>query len=365
MIDFDLIVRTAVENNASDIFLKAGNRPCMKVRGTVRQLDLPVLTAEDTKAIAYEMMSPEQIKEFERTHEMDMGFTVPDLVRFRVNIYQQRGSIALCLRLIPLEVKSIDDWGLPEVLKDLAKRRQGLILVTGPTGSGKSTTLAAIINEINENRHCHIVTIEDPLEFVHRDKKSIISQREVHIDTVDFRSALRTVLRQAPDVILIGEMRDVETFEVALSAAETGHLVFSTVHTRSAAETLERIINMFPPHAKQQVCMRLSQSLQGVISQKLLPTADGKGRVCALEIMIVTPTIAKFIEEGRVSDMYNAISEGGFWGMQTMNQALAKLVWDNVITKEVALANAGNLTELRIMLRQERPSPEKSGQRAR
>ncbi|HOS94482.1 MAG TPA: ATPase, T2SS/T4P/T4SS family, partial [Armatimonadota bacterium] len=227
--------------------------------------------------------------------------------------------------------------------------------VTGPTGCGKSTTIAAMLNEINEARYCHIVTIEDPLEFIHRDKKSIISQREVHIDTENFSAALRTVLRQAPDVILIGEMRDVETFEVALAAAETGHLVFSTVHTRSAAETLERILNMFPPHAKDQICMRLSQSLQGVISQKLVPTADMSRRVGAIEIMIVTPTVAKYIEEGRVAEMYSAIDEGGFWGMQTMNQCLCRYFQEGLITEEVALANAGNLTELRQMVRRHKP----------
>jgi len=349
--DFGLVVKTAVDQNASDIFLKAANRPCIKVRGQVRQLNLPVLTAEDTKRLAYEMMSEEQIKEFERSHEMDMGFTVPNLVRFRVNIYQERGRIALCLRLIPLDVKSIDDMELPEVLKDLSHHRQGLVLVTGPTGCGKSTTLAAMLNEINEARYAHIVTIEDPLEFIHRDKKSIVSQREVNIDTESFHSALRTVLRQAPDIILIGEMRDQETFEVALSAAETGHLVFSTVHTRSAAETLERILNMFPPHAANQICQRLSISLRGVVSQKLVPTADGARRLCAIEIMVVTPTVAKYIEEQRVQEMYSAIDEGAFWGMQTMNQCLNRYYKQGLVSEQMALENAGNLTELKQMLR--------------
>lgn len=349
--DFDQVVKTAVQQKASDIFIKENNRPCIKVRGMVRPLDVEPLVSEDTKRLAYDIMNEEQIKSFERTHEMDMGWTVGDIVRLRVNIYQQRGSIALVLRLIPLDVPSIDDWGLPEVLKDLCRRRQGLILVTGPTGCGKSTTLAAMINEINDNRYCHIVTIEDPLEFVHRDKKSILSQREVGIDTQDFAAALRTVLRQAPDVILIGEMRDPETMGVAMAAAETGHLVFSTVHTRSASETIERIINMFPPHDKPQISLRLSQTLQGVVSQKLIPTADGKGRVGAIEIMIVTPTISKYIEEGRVGEMYDSISEGSFWGMQTMNQCLDRYVKEGKITEEAALANAGNLTELRQMLR--------------
>ncbi len=353
--DFDRVVRVAVENNASDIFFKEANRPLLKVRGRIAPLDLPALTAEDTKQVAYDMMSEEQIKAFERTHEMDMGITIPGLVRFRVNIHQQRGSIGIVLRLIPLEVPTLDDVHLHEgavnALRELCRRAQGLILVTGPTGCGKSTTLAAMLNEINEKRACHLVTIEDPLEFVHRDKRGIVTQREVGIDTDSFLAALKTVLRQAPDIILIGEMRDVETMHAAMQAAETGHLVFSTVHTRSSAETIERVINMFPPHEKAQISLRMSQSLQGVVSQRLIPTADASGRVPAMEIMVVTPTIQKYIEEARISEMYDAISEGGFWGMQTTNQALDRLFRQGVITEEMALANAGNLTELRQMLR--------------
>lgn len=351
--DFDLVVRVAVEQKASDIFFKEGNRPLLKVRGRIAALDLPPLTAEDTKQIAYDMMSEEQIKKFERTHEMDMGITIPDLVRFRVNIHQQRGSIGIVMRLIPLDAPTIDELGLPSVLKELCKQPQGLILVTGPTGCGKSTTLAAMLNEINERRAEHIVTIEDPLEYVHRDKRGIVTQREVGIDTDSFLIALKTVLRQAPDVILIGEMRDVETMQAAMQAAETGHLVFSTVHTRSAAETVERILNMFPPHEKGQISLRMSQSLKGVISQKLMPSADGTRRLCAMEVMIVTPTIQKYIEEARVSEMYDAITEGAFWGMQTMNQSLNRMCKQGLITEEVALANAGNLTELRQMLRRQ------------
>ncbi len=351
--DFDLVVRVAVEQGASDIFFKEGNRPCIKVRGRIAAIDLPTLTAEDTKQIAYEMMSEEQIKRFERTHEMDMGITIPDLIRFRVNIHQQRGSIGVVMRLIPLEVPTIDDLGLPEVLKELCKRQQGLILVTGPTGCGKSTTLAAMLDEINSKQPVHIVTVEDPLEYVHRDKRGIVTQREVGIDTEGFHAALKTVLRQAPNIILIGEMRDVETMHAAMQAAETGHLVFSTVHTRSAAETVERVLNMFPPHEKEQISLRMSQSLQGVISQKLVRTADGQRRIAALEIMVVTPTIQKYIEEARISQMYDAVGEGEFWGMQTMNQVLDRYFKQGLISEETALANAGNLTELRQMLRRQ------------
>ncbi len=351
--EFDRVVRVAVDQGASDIFFKEANRPCLKVRGRIAAIDLPPLTAEDTKQIAYEMMSEEQIRRFERTHEMDMGVTIPDLVRFRVNIHQQRGSIGVVMRLIPLEVPTIDDLGLPEVLKELCKRQQGLILVTGPTGCGKSTTLAAMLDEINSKQPVHIVTIEDPLEYIHRDKRGIVTQREVGIDTEDFHAALKTVLRQAPNIILIGEMRDVETMHAAMQAAETGHLVFSTVHTRSAAETVERVLNMFPPHEKEQISLRMSQSLQGVVSQKLVRTADGSRRIAAMEIMVVTPTIQKYIEEARISQMYEAISEGEFWGMQTMNQVLDRYYKQGLITEETALANAGNLTELRQMLRRQ------------
>jgi twitching motility protein PilT len=240
---------------------------------------------------------------------------------------------------------------MPPAVAELAKQRQGLVLVTGPTGCGKSTTLAAMIDLINETRRCHIVTIEDPIEFVHPDKKAIVSQREVGIDTDSFSDALKYVVRESPDVILIGEMRDIETMHVALQAAETGHLVFSTVHTPSAAETMDRIINMFPPHDKPQICMRLSNSLRGIISQKLVPLKDGSGRIAAVEVMISTPTIAKLIEEGRVGQIYSAIEEGQFWGMQTMNQCLYKYYKQGLITEEDALAYAGNLTELRQMLR--------------
>jgi twitching motility protein PilT len=351
--DFDLVVRVAADQNASDIFFKEGNRPCVKVKGRIAAMDLAPLSGEDTKQIAYDIMSEEQIKRFERTHEMDLGMTVPDVVRFRVNIHQQRGSIGIVMRLIPLEVPTIDELGLPQVLKDLCRRQQGLVLVTGPTGCGKSTTLAAMLDEINARQAVHIVTIEDPLEYVHRDKRGIVTQREVGIDTETFLAALRTVLRQAPDIILIGEMRDVETMHSALLAAETGHLVFSTVHTRSAVETLERIINMFPPHEKGQISLRMSQTLQGVISQKLMPRADGTARVAAMEIMVVTPTIQKYIEESRPADMYDAIIEGEFWGMQTMNQVLNSYVKESIVTEQEALANAGNLTELRQMLRRQ------------
>jgi twitching motility protein PilT len=277
-------------------------------------MDMPPLTADDTRNLAYSVMTHEQIGRFEHRHELDLAFTIEGITRVRANIYQQRGSIAMVCRLIPLSIYTLEELKMPPAVAELAKQRQGLVLVTGPTGCGKSTTLAAMIDLINETRRCHIVTIEDPIEFVHPDKKAIVSQREVGIDTDSFSDALKYVVRESPDVILIGEMRDIETMHVALQAAETGHLVFSTVHTPSAAETMDRIINMFPPHDKPQICLRLSNSLRGIISQKLVPLKDGSGRIAAVEVMISTPTIAKLIEEGRVGQIYSAIEEGQFWG---------------------------------------------------
>lgn len=348
------IAQTAAGLHASDIFLKAASPPMARVDGKIRSVDgYPELTPEDCEQLAYSVMSHEQIGRFERRHELDLAFTIDGIARFRCNVYQQRGSIGLVLRIIPLEIVGLSDLNMPPVVADLANQRQGLVLVTGPTGCGKSTTLAAMIDLINGQRRCNVVTVEDPIEFVHRDKKAIINQREIGIDTDSFTDALKYVVRQSPDVILIGEMRDVETMNVALAAAETGHLVFSTVHTCSAAETLDRIMNMFPPHDKPMVCMRLSVSLKGVVSQKLLPRIDKGGRIAAVEIMISNPTVSKLLEDGRSGQISQAITEGEFWGMQTMNQALNKLCKDGVISEDEALANAGNVTELKQMIRRQ------------
>jgi len=351
MMDLKELAANAAQRRASDLFLKENAPPTLRVDGKVVSLDMPPLTANDTRELAYSIMTPDQIGRFERRHELDLAFTIGDIARFRANVYQQRGSVGMVLRIIPLQIYSLEQLGMPQVIADLCQKRQGLVLVTGPTGCGKSTTLAAMIDLINNNRRCHIVTIEDPIEFVHEDKRAIISQREVSIDTDSFTEALKYVVRQSPDVILIGEMRDVETMNVALQASETGHLVFSTVHTTSASETMERIINMFPPHDKPQICMRLSKSLQAIISQKLLPRASGEGRIAAVEIMIGNPTVAKLIEEGRSGQLYQAVAEGGFWGMQTMNQCLVKYLKAGLIDEEEALANAGNVTELKQMIR--------------
>lgn len=352
MDDLRDIIRKAAELKASDVFIKEGSPPAMRIHGRIQITPgYEKLNGDDTRRLAYSIMSHDQIGRFEHRHELDLAFTVENVTRVRANVYQQRGAMGLVCRLIPLKIYTLEQLGLPPVIGELTGHREGLVLVTGPTGSGKSTTLAAMINKINEERRANMITIEDPIEFVHPDKNSILSQREIGIDTDSFSDALKSVVRQNPDVILIGEMRDIETMNVALQASETGHLVFSTVHTASAAETLDRIINLFPPHERSTLCMRLSNSLRGVVSQKLLPRADVEGRVAAIEIMIATPTIAKLIEEGRAGNIYSAIQEGGFWGMQTMNQCLVKYYKAGIISEDDALRAAGNITELKQMLR--------------
>ena len=350
-VDLESLCRLAVENKASDLFLKSDSPPALRIHGRIVLTDLESLTPEDTERLAQSVMTEEQIARFRDYHELDLAFTLGDLARFRCNAYQQRGTMGIVLRIIPLEIYTLEELGMPKVLAEMTKYHQGCVLVTGPTGCGKSTSLAAMMDLINRNRRCHMVTIEDPIEFVHQDRLAIMSQREVGIDTESFWDAMKYVVRESPDVILIGEMRDAETMRVSLTAAETGHLVFSTVHTTSASDTIERIVNIFPPHEKPQICLRLSTALLGIVSQKLIPRADGTGRVAAVEVMMNTPTIAKLVEEGRSSQIYNAITEGGYWGMQTMNQSLLKYTRAGIITEEDALANAGNLTELKQMLR--------------
>ena len=351
MIELDTLLRSAAEKKASDLFMKAGSPPAMRLNGRVIVQDGPPLTPDDTRSLAYSVMTHEQIGRFEHRHELDIAFEIPGITRIRANVHQQRGSIGMVCRLVPLKIYSLEQLGMPPVLSEMTKARQGLILITGPTGSGKSTTLAAMIDLINSTRQSNIITVEDPIEFVHPDKQSIVSQREVGLDTDSFMDAMKYMMRQNPDVILVGEMRDSETMNVGLAAAETGHLVFSTLHTASAAETLDRIINLFPPQDRDMVCLRLSGSLKGVVSQKLLPRTDGTGRVAGIEIMVVTPTISKLIEEGRASQLYGAIAEGNFWGMQTMNQCLLKFFRAGLISEEEAIHNAGNVTEMKQMVR--------------
>jgi twitching motility protein PilT len=347
------LIEVGFDTGASDVFIKANQRPMMKHVSQVKPLpgEWPILRDKDVQRILSEMMTEKQLRKFDDTMEMDLGFQVRDVCRVRANFYMQRGTWAAVCRIIPLRIKSVEELGLPPVLNELCKHRLGLILVTGPTGSGKTTSLAAMIDRINQDRPCHIVTIEDPLEFAHQDKQAYISQREVNIDTLEFQPALRAVVREAPDVILIGEMRDPETMHVAMQAGETGHLVFSTVHTASAYETMDRIVNMFPPHEKHHLCQRLSGSLRAIIAQKLIPRADGEGRVVANEILVCTPTVSKAIEDGHFSDLYHHMNEGQFWGMQTMNQSLVRYVKAGVITEETAMKHAGVASELKQMLR--------------
>jgi twitching motility protein PilT len=347
------LLEIAYEEKCSDLFIKAGSVPKIRQHALVKPLpgEWEVIDEDEARRLVTSTMTGKQLKDFEERLEMDLAFPVGDKMRIRANLYFQRGSMAGVFRLIPIEILSVEQLGLPPVLGELAKHRQGLVLFTGPTGCGKTTSLAAVLDLVNRQRQCHIVTIEDPLEFVHQDKGSYVSQREVHIDTLDFFVAMRAVLREAPDVILVGEMRDPETMNVALQAGETGHLVFSTVHTPSASETLDRVVNMFPPHEKNHLCMRLAGSLRAVVAQKLVPRADGQGRVCAAEVMICTPTVSKLIEDGHFGELYHAISEGHFWGMQTMNQSLLKYVKAGVITEETAISYAGIVSELRQLLR--------------
>ncbi|MBD3292196.1 MAG: PilT/PilU family type 4a pilus ATPase [Armatimonadia bacterium] len=346
------VVLEAAGVRASDVFWKAGAHPHVRVQGKVQKWEHhPVLTTDDTEAIANELMTDRQQDLFDEVPERDVGLTVGDTCRLRVNIFKQQNTTGLVMRIIPLDIATIEDLELPTVLKDVAMSPQGVVLVTGPTGCGKSTTLAAMIDHINNERRGNIVTIEDPIEYVHPDKNCIVNQREVGIDTMNFSDAMKYVVRQSPDVILIGEMRDVETMNVAMQAAETGHLVFSTVHTSSAPETMERIINMFPPHQRDMICLRMSKSLRAILSQALIPRKETDGRVAAVEVLVANPTVAKLIEEGKPGDTYQVMQEGGYWGMQTRNQALLHLYREGKISARDALFYAGNYTEMRQMLR--------------
>lgn len=357
MFNWQEVVLEAAANKASDVFWKADAHPHVRVQGKIQRWEqYPVVGPEMTVAMAQELMTERQWELFEEFPERDLGLTIGESCRLRINVFKQQNTVGLVMRIIPLDILTVEQLELPSVLLDIAMSPQGVVLVTGPTGCGKSTSLAAMIHHINLNRQANIVTIEDPIEYVHPDHKSIVNQREVGIDTMSFQDAMKYVVRQSPDVILIGEMRDVETMQVAMQAAETGHLVFSTVHTASAAETMERIINMFPPHEKLQICLRMSKSLRAILSQALVPRAGTEGRVAAVEVLTVNPTVAKLIEEGKSGDLYPAMQEGSYWGMQTRNQALLALYMEGKITARDALFYSGNYTEMRQMLRRVNPA---------
>ncbi len=345
--DIGELLALVKERHASDLHIKVGNHPILRVNGKLQPLgDLPVLDQAAARTLIESMMTDAQIEVFRAHLELDFAYSIPGVSRFRVNVYQQRGSMGAAIRTIPMGVPAIEDLGLPDVVRRLASLPRGLVLVTGPTGSGKSTTLAAIINYINQTRSVHVVTIEDPIEYLHKDIKSVINQREVGMDTSSFSNALRHVLRQDPDVILIGEMRDLETISTALTAAETGHLVFATLHTQSAAQTVDRIIDVFPPHQQTQVRTQLSVALEGVLSQTLLPMASGGGRVAAIEVLVTTGAIRNLIREGKTYQIPSAIMSGGKEGMQTLNQALRTLVELKKITYEDAVKKATSEREL-------------------
>jgi len=347
------LLKIAIERKASDLHLKAGSRPVLRIDGHLHPIvEMKRLMQEDTIAMAFSIMNNKQKQKFKENLELDMAYSVPGLGRFRVNIFQQRGTVGIVCRVIPVKILNISDLNLPPVLESIADEPRGLILCTGTTGSGKSTTLAAIIDYINSTKPVHIITIEDPIEYLHRDKKGIVNQREVGVDTLRFNVALRSALRQDPDVILVGEMRDRETIETAITAAETGHLVLSTLHTLDAMETVNRIISMFPPHQHKQLRLQLAAILKGIISQRLIPKSNGKGRVPAVEVMISTARTRECVEDKDKTKLINqAIAEGRtHYGMQTFDQSLMDLYRKGWITLEDAIIRATNPDDFKLKI---------------
>ena len=350
MFDFADVLLDVLKIKASDLHLTAGSPPMVREKGRLRPLDYPVLTTQQTREIIYSILTNDQRKRLENEWQIDFAYSIPSQGRFRVNAYFQRASLGAAFRLIPNEMPALDDLGLPPVLREFTNKPRGFVLVTGPTGSGKSTTLAAMLDVINKERHEHIMTIEDPIEFLHRHQNCIVNQRELGSDAQSFGLGLKAALRQDPDVILVGEMRDLDTIATALTAAETGHLVFATLHTQDTAQTVDRIVDVFPPAQQHQVRVQLSVSLQGIVTQQLLPTADGQSRVCATEILVPTPAIRNLIREGKTHQIYSALQTGGAHGMQTMDAALADLVRRQKITRELAEARSSSPEELRRLM---------------
>src|SRR4051794_9577762 len=346
------LLKTMVDLNGSDLHIATATPPQIRVHGHLQRLALPELAAADTKQLVYSVLTDSQKKRFEETMELDFSFGIKAIgARFRCNVFNQRGAVGAVYRLIPEKIRTFGELGLPPVLANLADRPRGLVLITGPTGSGKSTTLAAMLDKINSERHEHILTIEDPIEYIHQHKNCLVNQREVHSDTNSFTNALRAALREDPDIVLIGEMRDLETVEAALKIAETGHLTFGTLHTNSAAQTINRIIDIFPANQQSQIRTQLSLVLEGIVCQALLPRADGKGRVVSLEIMIPTPAIRNLIRDDKVHQIYGAMQAGQEkLGMQTANQSLATLYMKKAITLETALGASSLRDELQDMI---------------
>jgi twitching motility protein PilT len=341
------LLGSVLERGASDLHLTAGSPPAVRVNGSIIRMDEhPVLTPDDLQNMIYSILSQKQRERLEANLELDTSYSLPGKARFRVNVYYQRDALGAAFRLIPFEIKTVEELGLPPQVESMARVPRGLVLVTGPTGSGKSTTLAALVDIVNRERDGHIMTVEDPIEFLHQHKRSLVNQREVGHDTQSFANALKHALRQDPDVVLVGEMRDLETIQTALTAAETGHLVFGTLHTQDAPQTVDRIIDVFPPFQQQQVRVQLASSLQGVVTQQLVPLADGSGRAAAAEILVVTPAIRNLIREAKIHQVYSSMQAGGKYGMQTMDAALAALVMAQQVTYEAAVDAAHDVTEL-------------------
>lgn len=337
MLVVENILRTALDAKASDIHLTVGVPPKMRVNGSLYDMDYPILTAPDTMSIAMRVMNDHHRAKFEEEGEVDMSFSMPEFGRYRVNVFRQRGCVALALRLVPEEIPDPVSLGLPPSFVDLYTRKRGLVLVTGPTGSGKSTSLASLIDKINCNRDAHIITLEDPIEYVHQHKLSIVNQREIGADCNDFALGLKSALREDPDVILVGEMRDLDTISIAIRAAETGHLVLSTLHTIGAASTIDRIVDVFPPYQQQQIRVQLANVLEAVISQQLLPTADGDGRVAAFEVLHATYPARNLIRENKSYQLPNVIQTSRSLGMITMDDALTQMYFEGKITRDIAI----------------------------
>jgi twitching motility protein PilT len=345
------LLKTTVDLEGSDLHLTIGTPPQVRVHGHLRRLEFPDLSPADTKALAYSVLTDAQKKRFEESMELDFSFGIRGIARFRCNLFNQKGAVGAVYRQIPEKIRTFEQLGLPAVIAKLAERPRGLVLVTGPTGSGKSTTLAAMIDKINKERHDHILTIEDPIEYLHTHQNCLVNQREVHSDTQSFSAALRAALREDPDIVLIGEMRDLETVEAALKIAETGHLTFGTLHTNSSAQTINRIIDVFPAHQQSQIRTQLSLVLEGIVCQALLPKASGNGRVVSLEIMIPTPGIRNLIREDKIHQIYSAMQTGQEKaGMQTANQSLATLYFKKLITLETAMGASSHREELQEMI---------------
>lgn len=340
--DLTALLTFAQEQNASDLHIAPDMPPLVRIRGEMVPLEMAPLTGEETHAAIYDILNDVQKRVFEDRHDLDFAFEIPGVSRFRANVlFQQRGPGAV-FRVVPTKIRSLDEMGMPNVLKDLSLREKGLVIVTGPTGSGKSTTLAAMVNHVNETQRGHILTIEDPIEFVHQSKKCLVRQREVGPHTHSFASALRAALREDPDVILVGELRDLETTQLAISAAETGHLVFATLHTNSASKTVDRIIDIFPSGQQAQVRTMLSESIEGVVAQTLLPSKDGKGRVAALEVLVGVPALRNLIREDKTAQILSIIQTGAQHGMQSLDQSLRDLVMQGMLSREEAMKKSSN-----------------------